>query len=424
MTVYRHDAQGNLSVEADFATATDTSDLTKAWRVIDRKWNKRSELERARIITRLDGTDTTQLRYEYGEDGNRVASLVATGITGTDTAWQVTHRWVYDGTSIVADSGAGHGWTWHGFQGLNRVAEITDTASNKPRVRYVLVDHQGSTQKLLDDTGAVLGQWVWDPWGNLEYARTDASTDLLYQGKTLEPKLGDWYFNARWYNAERGSFTGRDPKEQFYSPYNYVGNGPINRADPSGLYDWSAYWNNVGHNFLGAADAASLEIGPAVRKSIFPDLETNIDYSNAAYKIGHLEGIAFSAFWGGGVRSSNGIGSNIPVKNVIPESIHDGVLRTSKIGAAKMEHIFSADHLKKGIMELGKSKDAILNQTSEILVNANKPGGLRDGMNTIFARMNGQEATVRAYIKNGEMISLNIFKGISERLGQYVIDLR
>jgi len=236
VTMYRHDAQGNLSLEADFVSS-DTSDLTKAWRVIDRKWNKRSELERARIITRLDGTDTTQLRYEYGEDGNRVASLLATSITGTDTTWQVTHRWVYDGTSIVADSGSDHGWMWHGFQGLSRVAEITDTALNKPRVRYVLVDHQGSTQKLLDDTGAVLGQWVWDPWGNLEYARTDASTDLLYQGKTLEPKLGDWYFNARWYNPERGSFTGRDPKEQFYSPYCYSGNEPISGIDPTGL-DW------------------------------------------------------------------------------------------------------------------------------------------------------------------------------------------
>src|ERR1035437_7899561 len=42
------------------------------------------------------------------------------------------------------------------------------------------------------------------------------------------------FFNARWYSAERGMFTGRDPQLQFWTPYSYVGNGPLLGTDPTG----------------------------------------------------------------------------------------------------------------------------------------------------------------------------------------------
>ena len=102
----------------------------------------------------------------------------------------------------------------------------------------------------------------------------------------------------------------------------------------------------------------------------------------------------------------------------------DGIWRTSKMDAAKMEHIFSVDHVKTGIMDLAKSKEAILSQARDALMAAEKTGALREGMNTVVTRMNGYDATVRAFIKNGEMQSMNVFKGVSERASQYVVDLR
>ncbi|MBK8802090.1 MAG: RHS repeat protein [Fibrobacteres bacterium] len=235
-TIYRYDARGNLSIEASFAWASDTSDMAKAWRVAERRWNKRNALERARIITRLERTDTTWLRFEYGEDGNRILSLVAKGDT---SSWTPVHKWVYEGSAIAADSGSDHGWKWHAYMGQNRIAEATDSAG-KASVRYVLTDHQGTTQALLTDTGAVLGRWIWDPWGNLEESWSQQTTDLLYQGKAYEAALGNWYFNARFYDAERGSFIGRDPKLQFWTPYSYGGNGPLVGVDPDGE-NWYLY---------------------------------------------------------------------------------------------------------------------------------------------------------------------------------------
>jgi hypothetical protein len=75
-------------------------------------------------------------------------------------------------------------------------------------------------------------------------------------------------------------------------------------------------------------------------------------------------------------------------------------------------------------MDLGKSKDAILQGGRDALMRADKGGSLRDGMNTVVTKMNGHDATVRGFFRNGEMQSLNIFKGISKREGQHVIDLR
>jgi RHS repeat-associated protein len=230
-TVYRHDSRGNLSLEASFAWVADTGNLALAWRVVESRFNKRNELVRVRVINRMPAADTTWLRFEYGEDGNRILSAMG---KGSDTSsWLVTHKWVYDGSVIAADSGSDHSWTWHAYNGLNRVAEATDSAG-RARVRYVLTDHQGTVQALLSDTGAVLGHWVWDPWGNIEESWTQRTTDLLYQGKPYETALNQYYWNKRWYSPERAAYTGRDIAKQFWTPYGFAGNGPLTGTDPDG----------------------------------------------------------------------------------------------------------------------------------------------------------------------------------------------
>jgi RHS repeat-associated protein len=76
-------------------------------------------------------------------------------------------------------------------------------------------------------------------------------------------------------------------------------------------------------------------------------------------------------------------------------------------------HIFSAKHIKSGIMNLGATKDDILRSIANT-VERNAPK-LKEGFNEIVTKMNGKEATVRTFVKDGKVISVNAFEGTSSR---------
>ena len=100
-----------------------------------------------------------------------------------------------------------------------------------------------------------------------------------------------------------------------------------------------------------------------------------------------------------------------------------GLWRSSELSALKLEHIFSADHLQKGIMLLGETKEAIIGKARDVVLAADKLGELRNGINTIRTKMNGHDATIRVYFEDGVLKSFDIFKGLSNRPGR-IIDMR
>ncbi|GEM_PF-2724132 len=61
------------------------------------------------------------------------------------------------------------------------------------------------------------------------------ANDFRYQGKEYDKDL-QWYdFHARQYDPYLGRFLAADPLMQFASPYNGMGNNPINLIDPTGM---------------------------------------------------------------------------------------------------------------------------------------------------------------------------------------------
>lgn len=78
-------------------------------------------------------------------------------------------------------------------------------------------------------------------------------------------------------------------------------------------------------------------------------------------------------------------------------------------------HIFQADHLKKGIMDLGKNQDEILKSISDKISKVNADDLLKEGSNQIRTTMNGVEAEIRVFVKDGEILSVDAFKGFSSR---------
>ncbi|AEF87330.1 RHS repeat-associated core domain protein [Delftia sp. Cs1-4] len=281
-------------------------------------------------------------------------------------------------------------------------------------VTYIHTDVSGSPLAATDSNGAVVWKESYRAYGErwLQQSGTGQQTQWFH-GKEQDAATGLQYFGARYYDPAVGRFLGVDPIDfqegnlHSFNRFTYGNNNPVKYKDPDGGYAEAAF------------EALSLAIG-------IDSFRKNFGAGN--YGAAAVDGLGVAAdavlaaipmapgVAGLGIKAYRGAGDAVAGVS--------GVWQSSKFDAAKMEHIFSADHVRSGIMELGQSKDVILGQARDALLAANNSGNLREGMNTVFTKMNGHDATVRAFFKDGEMQSMNLFKGTSERAGQYVIDLR
>ena len=84
-----------------------------------------------------------------------------------------------------------------------------------------------------------------------------------------------------------------------------------------------------------------------------------------------------------------------------------------------IEHIFSTSHIKDGIMDLGIDRGDIMKKIN-LSISDNKNLFI-DGMNTIQTKMNGHNVTVRVFINNSNVMSVNAFKGVATRHTQNLI---
>jgi RHS repeat-associated protein len=95
-------------------------------------------------------------------------------------------------------------------------------------------------------TGSVVERYTYTAYGTAEirhplsYAlRTSSIKDwtVLYTGRDLDLETGLYYYRARYYDSQLGRFIGRDPAgyDSGMNLYEYVGDDPLTRGDPSGL---------------------------------------------------------------------------------------------------------------------------------------------------------------------------------------------
>lgn len=88
----------------------------------------------------------------------------------------------------------------------------------------------------------------------------------------------------------------------------------------------------------------------------------------------------------------------------------------SAIGAMSPTHIFSDKHVANGIDSLGTTRTAILEEVGNVLNNVDAQNLLKRGDNQIETVMNGQNATIRAFIdEDGLLRRINLWPGVSSR---------
>jgi RHS repeat-associated protein len=108
-------------------------------------------------------------------------------------------------------------------------------------------DQLGSTRAVTDAGGTVVATYSYDAYGNTVQSSGPISVPLRYAGQYQDSESGLYYLRARYYDPATGQFISRDPiVTTTRQPYAYVDDTPLNRTDPTGLYDcgWEV-WNCI-----------------------------------------------------------------------------------------------------------------------------------------------------------------------------------
>jgi RHS repeat-associated protein len=103
---------------------------------------------------------------------------------------------------------------------------------------WMVTDLLGSVRALVSAGGSVEDQIAYDAYGNVvSETNPSAGGRLKYAGGQYDGGLGLTLFGARWYNSAAGRWLSQDPLGlgPDSNPYRYVGNGPTDGTDPSGL---------------------------------------------------------------------------------------------------------------------------------------------------------------------------------------------
>lgn len=112
---------------------------------------------------------------------------------------------------------------------------------------YDLADGLGCIMAVTDNAGNVVKRVAYQAYGKpvFENAVTGSTASwsapgnrYSYTGREYESATGLYYYRARWYDAETGRFTPKDPigfEGGDTNLYAYVADNPLSSIDPSGL---------------------------------------------------------------------------------------------------------------------------------------------------------------------------------------------
>jgi RHS repeat-associated protein len=124
-------------------------------------------------------------------------------------------------------------------------------------VYYYHCDHQGTPQRLTDTQGRIVWAAEYSAFGQARVHVAVIENSLRFPGQYYDSETGLSYNRFRYYSAELGRYITPDPVGLLggSNGYRYVGNDPLNKTDPLGLW-WKAALAVV----AGVAVAAAIVI--------------------------------------------------------------------------------------------------------------------------------------------------------------------
>ncbi len=369
-TTYQYDANGNM--------VRDSSGRKIAYTTFDKAYR----MERG----------STQVSFAYDTSRKRYLR------TDTDSAGTQTTLYIGSVEKITHKDGSKQ---WKRYIGGNLMIlqDVSGAgAITQSHTRYLLKDHLGSLQYILDAGGFVVQSLGFDPWGDrLNSFQNEGSkpwaTDLYnilettrgFTGHEMVDGLDIVHMNGRIYDSRIGRFLQADiiidgvTHTQGFNRYSYGKNNPLNGTDPSGF----GYFKEVFDDFMGldskdsqaiaSAVAAVAVCGPAspqcyaamAAASSFAAAKTNGasngDALGAAMQSGVISGVSAGAFSEIGTAfSETGAATQALAKagwsswkigalHVGSHAVTGGIL--SVLQGGKFGHGFASAGLTKGFMK-------------------------------------------------------------------------
>jgi RHS repeat-associated protein len=276
---YTYDAEGNV-VKRSKGAAAET-------------WVYGYDLNN-RLVTAVDsatdgGAATARVTYVYDAIGNRIERLHWNGsVTVTERSaqdgWDTSKPGAVgnENFDVVLDLNSTNGLVTRRLYGDGQ-DDIIAKQSLGGVVTWYLTDHLGSVQSLLDNSGISVGTLAYSAFGGTT-TNTGATDRYQYTGREWDAALGLQFNRDRMYLSSSGRWLSEDPSGFRAGDPNlmrYVGNGPTNGRDPSGMLE-----------------KPYIEIKPAVEVKPLVKVQPNVPTNDATKDANKGSSLAFGFMQG------------------------------------------------------------------------------------------------------------------------------
>jgi len=167
--------------------------------------------------------------FKYDPTGRRVYKSSSSG----------TSIFAYDGDNLVEETNGSGAVVARYMQTINIDEPLAMLRSST--TSYYDADGLGSITSLSSSAGSLAQTYGYDSFGKQTSSSGSLTNPFEYTARESDPETGLYYYRARYYDNCIGRFLNEDPVSfaggiDFYQ---YVGNNPMLRKDPHGLWQFS-----------------------------------------------------------------------------------------------------------------------------------------------------------------------------------------